>query len=365
MIVQIYPGDSYGCGYHRLIWPAKAIQKYYPHDATINIIEQKQRQVQFSIKNNSVSDISISEDIDVVVFQRVTHRFLAEVIPILRDKGISVVVDVDDDLNSIHPSNPAWERLHPANENRRLVNGNTHMHSWKHLNQSCKNASLVTTSTQILQKRYAAHGRGYVLNNYLAEHYYGISREKDTDIGWPASLHSHPDDPTELGNSLTRLVESGHTFKSYGQAKDVTNAFNLHASAHDDPVPIELEDWPYEISRFKVGICPLTDTKFNVAKSWLKPLELSAVGVPWIGSPRVEYERLQRMGCGLLAEKPKQWHKMLAQLLNDDAMNKEQIEAGYDIAQQLQLKDHCWRWLEAWNHALELDKKDKRVDRHK
>jgi Glycosyl transferases group 1 len=270
----------------------------------------------------------------------------------MRRKDVAVVVDVDDDLSVIHPDNPAWDMLRPNHRSRYV--GKSWMHSWKHLGEACREATLVTATTPALIKRYAPLGNGVVLPNYLAPHYYDVEHEDSDLLGWPASLQSHPNDPEVVGNAVARLVDGGARFHVTSHAAGVGAAFGL---ASDDVVsrvdrPISLLDWPREVSRIGVGVAPLADTKFNEAKSWLKPLELSALGVPWVASPRAEYRRLHQLGCGLLAERPKDWYAVLRRLLTDAGRRAELADAGRAVAATLRLEDHAWRWAEAWTDAL-------------
>lgn len=356
MRVIVYPADQYGCGHHRLIWPAEELIRA-GHD--VSIVKPKDRHLRLQVNDaDQIVGVDLPADTDVVVLQRVTHRYLAEVIPIIRAKGVAVVVDVDDDLASIHPSNPAWRDLHPNRENliAKTKSAKPHMHSWHNLAEACKTATLVTTTTPALIKRYASHGRGIVLPNYLARHYFEHRvKSPEPAVVWPASLHSHPDDPSVVGNAVQRLVHDGVRFKVLGSANGVADAFGCDAveSIEDH---IDIEDWPRELARSWIGIAPLANTRFNAAKSWLKPLELAAVGVPWVASPRVEYRRLHELGCGLLADKPKFWYALVRKLTREPTLWADLSDAGRAVARELSLELHAWRWWEAWDHALRLER---------
>jgi hypothetical protein len=51
-----------------------------------------------------------------------------------------------------------------------------------------------------------------------------------------------------------------------------------------------------QIGRLAVGLAPLTDDRWNRAKSWIKPLEYAAVGVPCIASAVRPYQELKEDG---------------------------------------------------------------------
>ena len=355
--VAVYPADRWGCGSLRLIWPSEVLQRQ-GHDVTI--VEVQDRHVEMVVDNrvDHVVEVKVPDHVDVVVFQRVTHRYLAQAVRVLRERGVTVVVDVDDDLASIHPDNPAWHHLHPRSRERGLVGGrNVDLHTWSNLGDACREASLVTATTPALVERYG-HGHGVVLPNYLPAHYYGVPHVDSDLLGWPASLRSHPNDPAVVGNAVARLVDEGYRFHVSSVSDDVGRAFGL---PNDDRVErvvasVPLYDWPTEVARLGVGIAPLADTRFNAGKSWLKPLELAAVGVPWVGSPRADYVRLHRLGCGLLVDRPKDWYRTLRTLLRDPVRRAELADVGRSVAATLRIDDHAWRWMEAWTDAVARDR---------
>lgn len=358
MKVVVYPADRYGCGHHRLIWPAEELARQ-GYDVVVVPASERHLRLQIDNQTGRVSSVELPEGADVVVLQRVTHRYLSEVVPIIRAQGVAVVVDVDDDLASIHPSNPAWIDLHPMRHTmvKSAKSAQPYMHSWHNLADACKHATLVTTTTPALERRYAVHGRSRVLPNYLAEHYYRIPHVDNDVIGWPASSHSHPNDPEVVGNAIQRLVNDGASFRVVSNSPGVSSLFGLNDDNQLELVTeqIELLDWPHAIAKLGIGIAPLADTRFNAAKSWLKPLELSAVGVPWVASDRAEYRRLHALGCGVLVDKPKAWYATLRDLRRDRSRRVELSEAGRTVAHQLRLSTNAWRWWEAWVEAYEVE----------
>lgn len=359
MKVVVYPADRFGCGHHRLIWPAELLRAS-GHDVTV--VSQESRHLEFVLdQDNVIRDVRIDPSVDVVVFQRVTHRYLAQAVSVIRRKGIAVVIDVDDDLSTIHPANPAWKMLHPENGWQFGMPAAVSDHAWRNLEIACRDATLVTCTTPALVERYGGHGRVAVLPNYLADHYFGIEHTDSAVIGWPASLESHPNDPDALGSAVARMVrDEGARFHVTSTSRNVGRAFGLQSDDEVDRmrIVIDLLDWPHVLAeRIGIGIAPLADTKFNAAKSWLKPLELAAVGVPWVASPRAEYKRLHELGCGLLADRPDKWFKILRALHRSESFRTEQSEAGRAVAEQLRLRDHAWKWWEAWDRALGLQRR--------
>lgn len=359
MKVVCYPADKTGCGSFRIIWPAQALAAA-GHDVEIRPPENRGLKLRIG-PDDHVDDVLDVDGVDVIVFQRLTHQWMSESVPLLRAKGIAVVVDVDDDLATVHPRNPAYQSMHPrfAGKTDRST-GQVHRHSWQHLADACRAATLVTVSTPALLNRYARHGRGHVIPNHLPGHYYGVPHEDSTVIGWPAALSSHPDDPAAVGGAVARLVAEGAAFRVVGDPVGVGAAFGLLA---DPPgrTGVGVDGWPAAVAELGIGIAPLADTVFNRAKSWLKIAEMSALGIPWVASPREEYARLHARGAGVLADNPRRWYRELRRLADNEALRTELAQQGREVAEGLRLEANAWRWLEAWERAWGVQRTTERA----
>jgi hypothetical protein len=334
---------------YRLIWPAQALRAQ-GHDVTIVVPEGRSG----SVGLNGVQDghgnllsVQVPADADVMVLQRITHRQVAQAVPLIRAQGVAVVVDMDDDLTCIHPSNPAWTAMHPSRGQRD--------HSWHHATQACMDATLVTVSTPALLKTYAPHGRGVVVTNCVPRGYLDVPHEDSDVIGWGGSVHSHPDDLQMVGTSIARLCRDGHRFRVAGDGLGVREAIGLDSDPETTGA-VDLPAWPKALASLGIGVAPLADTRFNAGKSWLKPLEMSSLGVPWVASPRVEYRRLHDLGVGLLATKPRDWLRQLAALAADPARRADMSAAGRRVAAEHTIEGNAWRWLEAWHDARWLQR---------
>lgn len=291
-------------------------------------------------------EVRVPEDADVIVFQRLTLDVMAQAVPLIRAKGVAVVVDMDDDLSSIHPRHPVYAKYNP------LAGGK---HSWKNAEYACDHATMVTTSTPALQKVYAPHGRGVVLPNCVPAAYLDIPRVDSDVIGWAGSVHSHPDDLKEVGTAVRRLVSQGHRFRIVGPPYGVTRELDLDAMP-EATGNVPFDQWPHTVASIGVGIAPLQDSIFNRSKSALKVLEYAATGVPWVASPRAEYAAFHREGVGLLASKPQHWFQHLRRLASDASLRQEMSEAGRAVAARHTVEANAWRWLEVWEQAYRMER---------
>lgn len=356
MKVYVYPGDIYGCGHYRLIWPARCAAAQ-GHDVTVVMPEERRVLVTVN-QGGQPNGERFPADADVVVLQRPTHRFLAATVPMLRARGVAVVIDMDDNLKHIDPQNRAFASLVPAfavpsRFSPRIAQRMPNPHSRAAVEQACRDATLVTVSTQALADVYGAHGRVAVLPNCVPARYLDVGHVDSDRIGWGGVVVVHPHDLQAVGPSIARLVADGHRFETVGEPAGVGKALGLR---EDPPSPgdVDLADWAEAIARFGIGIAPLADSAFNRSKSWLKPLEYAAVGVPWVASGLPEYRRLASFGVGTIAARAKDWRPQLLRLLNDPGLRAEQSAAGRAVAAQLTIEGNAWRWAEAWAFAGQL-----------
>jgi len=347
--VYVYPADEQGCGLHRLIWPALTLAGR-GHDITIVSPQARSNFLQGELdkRTNRLVNVTIPSDADVIVLQRITHRHLADAIPIMRERGVAVVIDMDDDLAAIDPRNPAFTAMHPRA-------GHHPDHSWHHTQRACDASTLVTVSTPSLLARYARHGRGHVLFNRIPERYLRMTHEDSTRVGWAGSVHSHPDDLQVTGFAVAQICrDTGQPFRMVGPPEGVRSALGLdHEPDATGPLDPKV-GWPEGVVTLGVGIAPLASTIFNMSKSWLKPLEYAALGVPCVVSPSDEYRRLNDLGVGLVARKPKQWYRHLGDLVASADMRAEVAGRGREAAANLTIEGGAELWLEAWERAYKL-----------
>lgn len=356
MIVYVYPADTFACGSYRLIWPAAALRAQ-GHDVRV-ILPQSREGIGGDIdtRTNTLRNVRFPPDADVIVLQRVSFAHMAQAVSQLRSRGVAVVVDMDDDLTKIDPSNPAFWAMRTDGVGRMAH------HNYRNAHLACLNASLVTVSTPALLRIYAPHGRGMVVENRVPAGYLDIPRADSATIGWPGSVHSHPADLYQLGPAVQRLVREGASYwgvgPDYGEVPGDGALRRALALPADPPVSgsVSMDEYPLRVAQIGVGIAPLAGTAFNAAKSWLKPLELMACGVPFVAQRFEEYERLvRRTRAGLLAADPKDWYRQVGKLVKSAALREEMSAAGRAAAANLTIEGGALVWLEAWDRARSME----------
>jgi len=327
MKVFVSPGDTGPCGYYRLIWPARAAAWH----EEVEIADDRY----IGWRMDDYINYLTKPHADVVVIQRPSNQTTVDAVPRLRARGIAVVVDMDDDLSSVHPDNAAYYWAQEFND---------------YAMKACAQASLVTVTTEALAKRYAPHGRVRILPNCVPASYLKIPHRDSGLVGWGGALRSHPNDLDVLGDSIANLIAAGVDFKVVGPKGGLGRALKLEKEPFaTDGVPLDY--WPTELSKIGIGIAPLALTEFNAAKSRLRPLEYSALGVPWVASPTADYQKFHALGVGRLASSPEEWESELWGLVINRHLRDELADAGRELAKANTIEANASQWIEAWSDA--------------
>lgn len=350
MRVTVMPADPWACGHYRMAWPSDVL-KAQGHDITVVTPTEKTGfRVRVGMRVDGTQELLDMEmpEADVVVIQRPAKDMMVQMIKRMREVGIAVVVEIDDDLTNLHPDNIAYYTYRP---------GNPGGLSWRHTVEACKAATYVTTSTSRLQRVFAPHGRGCVLDNYVPEIYLTFEHQDTGFFGWAGTTKSHPDDLQVTGHAVSILMNQGLQFQVLGGSYGLDSALRLQRPVPTMPA-VPLQAWASTMTQcFDVSMCPLSNSAFNASKSRLKAIEAMAVGLAWVASPREEYRRLHReSGVGLLADTPKRWVRAIKELMTNDSLRHEQVEAGREYMKTQTYQANAWRWLEAWETALKIQR---------
>lgn len=325
--VYLQPSDRFGCGHYRMFYPLAELQKT---DLDIQLVEDR---------------VDPGDQV-VVVFQRPWDRDIAtETIPYLQSRGYAVVVELDDHLSKIQPDHCAYIPHHPR------FNPQS---NYKWLEECCRQADLVITTTQKLNDFYAPHGRGVVIPNFLPAGFcVDQVRTEPQDkyrMGWAGQVDTHPGDLDIAARGIRRALQDPNwTFLALGF--DTTlKALGVKGEVREW-VPID--KYARALRDFDLGVVPLRLNEFNHGKSYLKGLEYAGAGVPFVASPSEPYTGLHNAGAGLLAETSKDWQRLLTTLVAEPSMRYELASRGLRYAKTQTYELNAWRWAEAYALARE------------
>lgn len=352
MRVQGWMADTQGCGFYRIALPLGALRAA-GHETSMGV----------DIERPDIGGVRPVRP-DVLIGQRVMapepSSLWRNIAAAPAHRRPALVYEIDDHPAEIEPHNPAY----------RLIRGNLDNIVW-----NLTVADLVTVSTPELAAwatRY--NGNVMVLPNCvpasLVER--GAARLVEPKpgvpiVGWAGSP-THREDwrisGAGTGVAASRWLHAGHA------------EMHLIGSNLDDLLDpgvrkVRTTPWAPSVPRyyggidFTIGLAPLADTPFNSAKSWIKILEYSALGIPWVASDVSPYRQwVQRMSdndpelAGGLLIPPdsdwRRWARVLDQLLDDSEWRAELAKCGNEAAALWTIQTRWTLWERAYRRAMEI-----------
>ena len=276
---------------------------------------------------------------DVIVFQRKTDERSLEIIKVANSAGKLTVYEIDDDVWNVARTNPGagtWTQT--------ALSG---------LARCAGACQLVTTASEVLAQRLRRinpHVR--VLPNSLPADSWDYPKPKEQRedrvvLGWAGSS-SHVEDLRIISEVVQQLVER------YPQVEFV------FAGGPDD-VPLTLGNrvrrleatdirrYPEVLEQIDVGVIPLQDTAFNRAKSDLKFVEYSMLGIPSVASKVEPYLKSVKHGeNGFLAVNAKDWLKFLGRLVENVELRREIGARAQAFARTRTIDRTIAHWIRAY-----------------
>lgn len=307
------PPTPNGCAYYRLVLPARELQRI-GWDVTVGLPLP-----------NAEHGIGVAHDdggffgFDVSVFKLLMHESVPSLFELMQSKGQRVVVDVDDFHFALHEDNIANNATNPhANpQNNRMF-----------YEMGIRQADTVTVATEFLADFYSRRCRDVrlVRNAVDCERFSPVVQPEVPVIGWLGGTLWRSGDIEMLRDWLPKFVEDhGLSVHHSGHIPNDSNHFAVRAGlkrVQTQPMAT-VPHVPELLSRFHIGLVPLTDCDFNRAKSYLKGLEYAASGIPFIATPTKEYRLLAEAGVGRLAETPDEWRDHATELLDPGVREAE------------------------------------------
>ena len=339
--IKVYPGDNGGVGHYRMIYPARALQAE-GRDIIIGAPGEDDLRFAKLARPDGTADVVAIDpnsfpDVDAVVIQRPIADTGWQFIRLFQQQGIRVSVDMDDNFDALHPSNPAAQMIRT-----------TPRHDVRNVHRAIAQADGLIVSTPELARVYGKNAkRVTILENRVPAWWLDIPKPESGTIGWSGTTRYHIGDVEQMGAALGRLQDEGREIHIVGPEPDLVR-FGLHrAATFTGWRPIE--EYAPLLAEIGVGVVPLASNPFNRSKSWLKGLEFAALGIPTVASPLPEYQRLYGYGlCAGIAEKPKDWFRLLRDLRPEHGQHlRERVRAlGF------MYEDRVAEWWDAWTAVL-------------
>lgn len=282
---------------------------------------------------------------DAVHVQQMYDEEGLEIFKRLRQAGIAVVWDTDDDISAVTRGSEAWHRQ----GGRRGIKRH-----FKQALQVARTAHLVTTTNEHLAQVYREHGVEHVVavENYLAPEdlRHPRKRHQGLVVGIVAAGEHEPDlRKMELGATLDRLLDRHDGVRVVAVGSDL-RLRNRHRYQHLRDVDIDA--LIATECEFDIGLAPLRDTRFNRARSNVKLKEYAAAGAMWLASPVGPYAAMGEEQGGLLVGDDDWLAALEALLVDPDRRRALTDRAGAWVRGQT-IRAGSARWQAAYREAVE------------
>jgi glycosyltransferase involved in cell wall biosynthesis len=258
---------------------------------------------------------------DVVHMWRLFRAPARRLATALKDAGVAVIFDNDDDMTRVPKGSPAYTEMKAA---RAEVA--------RELGEMLRLSNLVTTTCNELALRLRRLGAGdvRVVENYVDPTFLRERRERGegVTIGWVAGAEHRGDlRDLRLRRTLEQLLEEQPHVSLVSVGVDV--GVRSERYTHRPFVPFA--ELPDAISQFDLALAPIADVSFNRVRSNVKVKEYAAAGVPWLASPIGPYKDLgEEQGGRLVPDYG--WAEALTDLVNDhparDALAERSVAWG-------------------------------------
>jgi glycosyltransferase involved in cell wall biosynthesis len=287
-------------------------------------------------------DVDEMFEYEAVVLQQPRGAAWLRLIRRLQKAGVKVLFEIDDDVHAVgkHPGHmyrTAFSRAHV-----------------REMELNMRAADGLIVSTEFLAQRYRAlNERIWVCRNGLDLGRYAMTPPRGGEqvtIGWAGGT-GHREPMIAWVNAVGRVMEQrpntrfltvGERFADllvphFGEQRAVALPFS------------ELDSYPAAMAGWDIAIAPAGRTNFFRAKSDLRWLEASALGVPTIADPFV-YDEIEDGVTGFHAPDAETAERLLLRLV-DDA--DERARVGAAARAHLEANRSMRAMAPQWQRALE------------
>jgi glycosyltransferase involved in cell wall biosynthesis len=213
---------------------------------------------------------------DVVHVYRYTAPPIRDLVRRLKEMGVAVVWDVDDDLGAAPDAMPGRYARGAVREQKLLRDAMT----------MARLADLMTTTSEPIAEAYRSRGVAAVrvVENYLPKLYTSAPpRPHDgVVIGWVAAgEHLHDVEHLRLREVLSEVLARDAATRVH----TIGVPIDLPSDRYRRDIGVHYQDLGSRIAEWDIAIAPLDDIPFNRARSNVKLKEYAFAGVPWLASP--------------------------------------------------------------------------------
>jgi len=314
MNILFIADDKKGTGFYRMMMPANEIRK--ANMANVRLC--------FAVDQNDI------QWADIVVVQRAHHPSMFEMFDWAKSIGKVMVYEIDDYLQGVDPTNPAYRSWTPAGP---------------HLQRALalmEKADAMTVTTDRLQREYAPWNKNiFVIPNFLDKTLFPpakkVYKDKLIRIGY-TGFSSHQKDLELIDDIMTKICEKypevrfkvmgiipEHAFKRIPQYNYKYRGVKIKSQLeYISGTDITAYFYKLADQGWDIGLAPLIDNSFNACKSDLKIKEYGALSIPVVASNVYPYQKAIKQGYnGFLASTGKEWYEAIEKLILDKKLRQE------------------------------------------
>lgn len=234
------------------------------------------------------------------------------------------ITEVDDYLLSIPASNAAYEHYKPGADLTRIGM------------QQIKISDGVIVSTPYLKELYSPYNKNIsvvenVMNLALWRKHSPSPGRRRVILGWMGGS-GHEADLELIKEPLFEILEK-NPHVTFSCIHGVPEFFKHHEKISWTTDYKNIKCYPFWIWKkdFDIGLAPLVDNNFNRAKSNLRYLEYSAMGIPTVASPLNHFSGTMKDGeTGMLALTKEDWKKKIQYLIDNPQERQDMGQRAYE-----------------------------------
>jgi glycosyltransferase involved in cell wall biosynthesis len=331
--------QEYNCSMWRCVVPSRGLLKAGIQSVVIRIEDWA---------NRTPEATELTQEADLVFVQRNLFANVLETILYWRDKGKILIADLDDAYeymteNTGSPSYEFW-----ANSRMTTPDGKFQQISPKPMDQLkwgvylCGNLS---SPSKLICDDWKDYARTYWFPNYIDGSVYKRKEVYKPPgrilLGWGGSM-THQISWT--GSGLTEACK-----------QIMTEYANVDLLLLGDPRIQRFVDMPpsrkfsvgwvpasvfhVELCKFDIGLIPLYG-EYDRRRSWIKSLEYTILGVPWIGTDSEPTREIQTTTGRIVANNAQSWYEALKYYVDNLTVLKQTAIENIPLGEALSIENN-------------------------
>ena len=255
-----------------------------------------------------------------------------------------LVYELDDDIWTVDPTNTMAYKTYGVHSVQDAVA------------TLCAMSDIVTVSTEPLAevvRRESGQANIRVIKNCIPASMLSMERKRrdHVTIGWSGGA-SHTMDIVLIALAVRHTMNRNPNLRLHIVGTDFRVSFGhlhaYHTAWEKNPMDF------YQHLDFDIGLAPIVSSDFNESKSYLKPLEYAAMGIPVVASNFGPYKEFVIDGVTgfLVGDREIEWKNAIRELVANPDLRESMGIKARELAAQHTFEGNWWRWAEAYKEAL-------------